>query len=208
MAEERLSSQVIVITGASSGFGKGMALRCAEAGAAVVLAARRGELLDELVRTCEERGGRALSVPTDVSEPEQVESLGRAALERFGRIDVWVNDAGGAALGLFDEVPLEEHLQVIRTDLFGVLVGSWVALRHFKARKKGVVINLASALGKVPAPYYASYTAAKYGVVGLSAALRQELSVAGLEDVHVCTVLPASHDTPFFEHAANSSRFP
>jgi short-subunit dehydrogenase len=92
---------------------------------------------------------------------------------------------------------------VIETDLLGTLYGSYFALRHFVARSSGTLINVASMLGKVPAPYYASYVAAKHGVVGLGAALRQEVAERELADVHVCTVLPTSMDTPFFDHAAN-----
>src|SRR6185369_8271348 len=118
-----MRGKVVVITGASSGFGKGAALRFAEEGASVVLAARRGDLLEALVRECESRGGRALAVPTDVGEPEEVERLARAAVEKFGRIDVWVNDAGVGALGPFERVPLELHEQVVKTDLLGTLYG-------------------------------------------------------------------------------------
>jgi short-subunit dehydrogenase len=107
-------------------------------------------------------------------------------------------------LGKFHEIPLEDHVRVIQTDLLGVIFGSYFAIQQFRNQQFGTLINVASALGKVPAPYYPSYTAAKYGVVGLSAALRQELNEDKLEDsIHVCTVMPMAHDTPFFDHAAN-----
>lgn len=207
MAKDTVGGKVVVITGASSGFGKGAAREFARGGAHVVLAARRGDLLNELARECEsigeENGVRALAVPTDVSNPEAVERLGETVLEEFGRFDVWVNDAGVAAIGRFEEVPLEDHLQVIMTDLVGTLCGSYVALREFRARGAGTLINISSELGKMPAPYYASYAAAKHGVLGLGRAIRQELLAHEVEGIKVCTVLPMAMDTPFFEHAAN-----
>src|SRR3954464_15459778 len=104
MAPSNLRGKVIVITGASSGFGKGAALRFAEEGASLVLAARRGELLDQLVSECESHGVKALAQPTDVSRREEVERLAAAAISRFGRIDAWVNDAGVGALGRFESI--------------------------------------------------------------------------------------------------------
>ena len=112
---------------------------------------------------------------TDVSDRAAVEELARRAIGRFGHFDVWINNAGVAAIGRFDEVPLEDHDKVIRTDLLGTIYGSHVALRHFREQGAGTLINVASVIGKIPAPLYASYTAAKFGVVGLSDALRQEL---------------------------------
>jgi short-subunit dehydrogenase len=176
MADKNYAEKVVVITGASSGFGRGTALKFAEAGASVVVAARRDDLLEGLAAECEACGGKALVVPTDVSIPDEVEELCNQALQTFGRIDVWVNNAGVGAIGRFDEVPLDVHLQLINTNLLGTISGSYFAMKHFRQQGAGVLINIASVIGKVPAPYYSSYAASKHGVVGLSAALRQELS--------------------------------
>jgi len=203
MAEQSLTGKVVVITGASSGFGKGAALKFASLGASVVLAARRDGLLGDIAGEVETSGGKALVVHTDVSHPEEVENLAEAAIKQFGRIDVWVNNAGGAALGVFEEIPLSDHVQVIETDLLGTLYGSYFALRQFKEQGNGTLINISSVIGKVPAPYFASYAAAKHGIVGLSGAIRQELAAQKFDDIHVCTVLPTSMDTPFFDHTAN-----
>jgi short-subunit dehydrogenase len=203
MANRDLNEKVVVITGASSGFGKGAAIKFTEAGASVVLAARRAQLLEELARECELRGGRTLTVPADVSKQEDVERLAQAAITGFGRIDIWVNNAGVGAVGRFEDVPLADHVQVIETDLFGTIYGSYFALRQFRAQRSGTLINIASVLGKIPSPYCSSYVAAKHGVVGLSGAIRQELQEEHLEEIHVCTVMPTSMDTPFFDHAAN-----
>jgi len=203
MAKQDLKGKVVVITGASSGFGKGTALELARAQAHLVLAARRSELLTELAHQCEEFGVQALALPTDVGDCRQVEELCDRALARFGRFDVWINNAGVGALGRFETVPLEDHVKVIETDLLGALYGSYFAYRQFLKQGEGVLINMASELGRHTAPYYASYTAAKHGVVGLCESLRQELDQGGIEKVHVCLVMPTAHDTPFFDHVAN-----
>jgi len=196
--------RVIVITGASSGIGKGAAREFARRGASIVLAARRENLLEQLAHECRLAGGRAVVRGTDVGNPNEVEDLAHAALTHFGGFDVWINDAGVGALGRFEEIPIEHHEQTIRTNLMGTIYGSRAALRHFRIREHGILINIASALGKLPAPYYAVYTASKCGIVGLSAALRQELREDRLDkQIRVCTVMPMAMDTPFFDHAAN-----
>jgi len=141
MQNPDLTGKVVVITGASSGFGRGAALRFAEAGAAVVLAARRGEVLRDLAREC---AGQAFAVPTDVSKRADVERLMQAALLRFGRVDVWINNAGVGALGHFERIPLDDHMQVICTDLMGTVCGSHVAYCYFLEQGSGIVINIAS----------------------------------------------------------------
>lgn len=202
MANEHLKGKIIVITGASSGFGKGAARKFAEAGVSVVLAARRDQLLQDLARECEQLGARSLAVPTDVTRPEDVQRLGEATLEKFGRIDVWINNAGAGAIGRFEDIPLADHIRVIETDLLGTLYGSYFAMRQFRRQDAGILINIASVIGKVPSPYFSSYAAAKHGVVGLSASLRQELEQQKVNTIRVCTILPTTFDTPFFEHAA------
>src|SRR4051794_40220298 len=138
--------KVIVITGASSGFGRGAALEFARRGSHVVLAARSAGTLDGLAKECNAVGGQALGVATDVSDRAAVENLARKATGRFGHFDVWINDAGVAAIGRFDTVPLEDHDQVIKTDLLGTIYGSHLALKHFRERGAGTLINVASAI--------------------------------------------------------------
>jgi short-subunit dehydrogenase len=195
--------RVVVITGASSGIGRATALRFAKNGDNVVVAARRKNLLKDLVDECEELGAEALAVETDVSDESSIEKLTKAATKKFGRIDVWINDAGIGAVGDFDQVKPEEHRRVIETNLNGTINGSWYALRQFKKQREGILINLSSVVGKVTQPYMSSYSASKHGVKALSACIRQELWLKDIEDIHVCTVFPQSVDTPFFENEAN-----
>jgi NAD(P)-dependent dehydrogenase (short-subunit alcohol dehydrogenase family) len=205
--KNEVNGRVVVITGASSGIGRATALRFAKAGDAVVVAARRKRVLNDLVDECERLGSTALAVETDVSNDSSVEKLANTAIKRFGRIDIWVNDAGVGAAGKFDEVPVDEHRRVIETNLNGTIYGSHAAMRQFRQQDHGVLINISSVLGKVTQPYMSSYCASKHGVRALSASVRQELWLDGQEDIHVCTVFPQSIDTPFFQHGANYSGY-
>ncbi|HJU06821.1 MAG TPA: SDR family NAD(P)-dependent oxidoreductase [Nitrospiraceae bacterium] len=198
---ERIQDKVVVITGASSGFGKGVAQKLSAQGAHVVLAARRTELIEELAR---EVGGQALAVTTDVSKASDVERLTQAAISKFGRIDVWINNAGVGTFGRFEEIPLADQVRLVNTNLIGVIHGSHFAMRQFRNQGHGTLINVASISGKIGTPYYASYSATKFGIVGLGQALNQELRLNDLdENIHVSTINPMPFDTPFWEHAAN-----
>jgi len=195
-----LSGKTVVITGASSGFGKGVAIKLAAAGANVVLAARRADLLEALAREC---GAHALAVPTDVTSDTSVEALCKAAIEKFGRIDVWINNAGVGAVGRFTDIPPADHKAVVEINLVGTINGSYYALRHFRQVGSGTLVNISSISGKAATGFYSSYSAAKFGVRGLGRALRAELHADGVKDIHICTVMPMPASTPFWIHAAN-----
>src|SRR5690348_7914892 len=149
-----LHGRVVVITGASSGFGRGSAIEFARRGASVVLAARRGQVLEDAARECAAEGARAVPVPTDVTREPDMEQLAQRAVSEFGGFDVWVNNAGAGAVGRFEDIPLPDHVKVIETDLLGCLYGSYFAMRHFRERGSGILINVASVIGKLPAPYF------------------------------------------------------
>ncbi|HZU22670.1 MAG TPA: SDR family NAD(P)-dependent oxidoreductase [Terriglobales bacterium] len=183
-------------------------LKFASEGADLVLGARRNKLLKQVAAECEKNGVRALTVECDVSDQDDVDALAEAALDEFGRFDVWVNNAGVAAYGEFDRVPMKEHEQVIETNLLGTMYGSYAALKHFYERGEGTLINISSFVGEASAPYHSSYVASKHAIRGLDMSLRQELEAKKLDSIHVCTVMPTSHDTPFFEHAANHTGKP
>jgi NAD(P)-dependent dehydrogenase (short-subunit alcohol dehydrogenase family) len=200
-SSQKNSGKVVVVTGASSGAGLAIALAFARTGARLVLAARREQPLAEVVDQCEQAGGSALAVPTDVSDAAAVQALAEAALNFGGRIDVWVNNAGVLAAGLFEETPVSVHDQVIRTNLMGYLHGAHAVLPYFKDQGYGVLINNISVGGYTPAPYAAGYTASKFGLRGLSQSIKGELYK--WPNIHVCDVYPAFLDTPGMQHAAN-----
>lgn len=121
-------------------------------GAYLVLAARREAALRETALECEELGGRAIVTPTDVSDPDAVEKLGRSAIDAFGRIDIWINNAGVLHVGRIDETPVRVLHRVIETDLYGCIHGSQVALRHFRREGRGVLINTSSVRASPDSP--------------------------------------------------------
>jgi short-subunit dehydrogenase len=200
-----LRNRTYVLVGASSGFGQGVALKLAAHGANVVLAARRQDLLESVAAEARSAGAAALVVPMDVSDPQDVRKLSDAAVSRFGRVDVWINFAGVAAIGRFWEIPLEDHARLIDVNLKGVIHASHAALRLFRAQGEGTLINLGSIESEVPLAYQASYAASKAGVRALGQAVNQELRLAGLGNVKVVTVEPWAVDTPLWRHAANYS---
>ncbi|WP_219419174.1 SDR family oxidoreductase [Pseudonocardia nigra] len=199
----RVRDSVVVVTGASSGIGRATALACAAHGAAVVLAARREDALQEVVHQCEAAGGSALAVPTDVTDADAVQGLARRAVEGFGRIDVWVNCAAVTAFAPFQEIPLGDFRRILDVNIMGYVHGARAALPYLRDQGKGVLIDVSSIVSAVPQPYTHAYSMTKAAVRVLGASLRQELWLDGATHVKVCTVLPATIDTPFFDHTAN-----
>jgi NADP-dependent 3-hydroxy acid dehydrogenase YdfG len=198
-----LQDKVVVITGASSGIGRATALEFAEQGAKLVLAGRDNEALQETKQECEAIGAEAIPVKCDVTQEDQVERLATRAEEAYGHIDVWVNNAGVSLFAKFDEAPSEDYRQVIETDFFGYVYGARSAISRFKAQGHGTLINVDSIEGITPKPYNSAYTAAKHAVRALASSVRMELALDGHDNIHICTVMPASVDTPLFAHAAN-----
>jgi short-subunit dehydrogenase len=197
----QISDSVIVITGASSGIGRAAALRLARLGATVIIASRRKDALERLAQSCERQGGKAIPIQADVRNEQSVKSLASKAIESFGRIDVWVNNAAVTLFARIEDAPIEDFRNVIETNFFGYVYGARAVLPYFREQGHGTLINMASVVGKAGQPYTSAYVASKHAIVGLSECLRMELQDA--PDIHVCTILPASIDTPLFQHAAN-----
>jgi NAD(P)-dependent dehydrogenase (short-subunit alcohol dehydrogenase family) len=199
----RINGSVIVITGASSGIGRATALHCAEQGAKVVIAARREDALEEVAVECREAGGAALAVGLEASDASSMHALAEAAIERFGQIDVWVNNAGAYAVGHFEDTPAETFDRILAVNLAGVVNGSREALAAFRTRERGVLVNVSSMVAGLAGPWVSAYATSKWGVRGFTHALHEELRDA--PDIHACVVRPAGIDTPIFRHAANYS---
>lgn len=198
----RIQDSVVVITGASSGIGRAAAQAFADGEATVVLAARREHALNDVARECETRGARALVVPTDVTDEEAVRALARRAVETYGRIDTWVNNAAVTLFSRFEEAPPEVFRRVFETNFFGTVHGARSVLPYFREQGKGVLINVSSVVSSAPQPYTSAYVSSKYAIRGFSECLRMELALDDV-DIEVVHLMPASIDTPLFQQAAN-----
>ncbi len=201
IALKPLDRQVIVITGASSGIGLATALAAAHERARLVVAARSKDTLEALVREIEANGAEAVAVQADVGMRAEVEGIARAAIERFGRIDTWINNAGVSVYGRLDEVSDEDSQRLFQTNFWGVVNGSLVALEHLR-RDGGALINVGSEVSEAVVPLQGMYTASKHAVKGFTDVLRIELEADGAP-VSVTLVQPTAVDTPFPEHAGN-----
>jgi NAD(P)-dependent dehydrogenase (short-subunit alcohol dehydrogenase family) len=197
----KLRGSVVVVTGASSGLGRAIALELARRGATLVLAARRADALEETAQLCRSAGSNALVVDTDVTRVDEVDALARKALDTYGRIDIWINNAGITLFSRLEDGPFEDHRRVIETNLFGSMHGARAVIPIFRRQHRGVLIDVGSVLSEVGHGFVPSYVISKFGIHGMSEALRIEL--ADEPDIHVCTVFPFSIDTPHFEVAAN-----
>jgi short-subunit dehydrogenase len=196
-----LEEAVVVITGASSGIGRAAALRLADRARGLALCARSEEALAEAAAECERRGTATLHRALDVSHEEAVEAFAAAIEERFGRIDVWVNNAGTIAYGPFEEIPSEVFRQVVETNLMGQVHGARAALSRFRRQGSGVLINMSSVWGRVSTPQVTPYIVSKNAVRAFSECLAGEL--VDDEEIHVATMVPQAVDTPIFEHSGN-----
>jgi short-subunit dehydrogenase len=195
-----IGDQVVVITGASQGIGRETALHLAVRGASVAIAARNEEALQELATQVERLGGQAEPVVTDVAEFDQVERLAQRAIERFGRIDTWVNNAAVSIYATVEQLEPDEMERLVRVNLLGQIYGSKAAIARMKPRRAGTIINVGSALSERAIPLQSAYVASKHGVRGFSEALRLELihEDAGID---VVLILPSSINTPLFNFA-------
>ena len=196
---KKLSDQVIVITGATSGIGLATARAAARQGARVVLSARNDDALRKLEAEIVSAGGRALAVTADVRKHEDVVRLADAAVGRFGDFDTWVNDAGGSIFGLIRDVPVEEERKLFEVNYWGVVYGSRIAADYMRSRG-GAIINLGSVASDRGFPLQAAYSASKHAVKAFTDTLRVELEKEGAP-ISVTLIKPTAIDTPFFRHA-------
>ena len=195
-----VSDQVVVIAGASTGIGRATALAFAAKGARVVCAARSVQALDTLVEQIRGRGGSAVAAPTDVADPAAVRALADLAERQYGRIDTWVNNAAVSVWGRVEDITDAEFDRVMRVNFLGQVHGVHAALPALRRAGGGVIIGVSSVEGVRAIPLHGPYTASKFALRALYDSLRMELAEEGAP-IAVTTILPASIDTPFFEHA-------
>jgi len=195
-----LSGKVVAVTGASSGIGEATALACARAGAAVALAARRVDRIQELAQRIVQEGGSAIAVQTDVGEEAQAGAFVREAHTELGRLDVLVNNAGVMLLGPIENAPTEEWRRMIHANVFGVLYCTHAALPLMREQGEGHIVNVSSVAGRVARLGSGVYNLTKFGIGAFSESLRQEcvplnIRVTLIEPGAVATELPM-HNRP------------
>ncbi len=185
-----LSGRVAIVTGGSRGLGKEMAEGLAEAGARLMLCARRREWLDKTVEEFKERGFNVRSMLCDVSKPEDVNAVVKETVKRFGRLDILVNNAGVSWGEMPEDMPLDKWQKVIEVNLTGCFLFAQVAGREMLKQKSGSIINIASIAGLTSSangPFYAGYVASKAGLIGLT----RELAASwGRRGIRVNAIAP------------------
>jgi len=186
MASTRFFEQAVIVTGASSGIGEALALRLADEGAWLALAARRADRLEAVAAACRQRGARALAIPTDVSDESACRALVCRSREEFGRIDMLVNNAGLSVVARLEDLhDLQLFRHVMGVNFYGALYCTFHALPHL-IESRGRLVNISSLGGKFAIPYNSAYVASKFALGGFSDSLRLEVARHGVSVTLVC----------------------
>jgi NADP-dependent 3-hydroxy acid dehydrogenase YdfG len=189
--------EVVAITGASAGVGRAAARAFGKLGASVGLLARGRDGLEAAKREVEEAGGRALVLPTDVADPQQVEAAASALEDAFGPIDVWVNNAMTSVFARFWEIEPDEYRRATEVTYLGVVHGTRSALRRMMPRDRGTIVQVGSALAYRGIPLQSAYCGAKHAIKGFTESLRTELMHEG-SNVRLTMVQMPALNTPQF----------
>ena len=186
MSEDTFREKTVVITGASSGIGRALALQLADEGTWLALAARDAQRLDSLAVECQQRGGKAIAIPTDVADESRCETLIRLTWETYGRIDMVINNAGMDVVSKLEDLP-DLHLfkQVVDVNFYGAVYCTYYALPFLK-KTSGRIVNISSLGGMMAIPFNTSYVASKFAMIGFSDSLRMELAGAGVSVTVIC----------------------
>jgi NADP-dependent 3-hydroxy acid dehydrogenase YdfG len=190
--KNNIEGKVIVITGASSGLGEASAKHLSEQGAIVILGARRIERIKSLAKEITDKGGKALAIKTDVTDIEQVKKLVKGAIEKYGRIDVMINNAGLMPQSLLESLKIDEWDRMIDVNIKGVLYGIAAALPYMKKQKMGHIINVASVAGHTISKGSVVYNATKHAVRVISEGLRKEVKPY---NIRTTIISPGAVDT-------------
>jgi 3-oxoacyl-[acyl-carrier protein] reductase len=195
LAAKRLRDLVAIITGAGQGIGRAFALRFAREGAHVVIADIQEGKADSVAQEVQDLGAIGVAIRTDVSSPESVKRLVDQTIERFGRVDVLINNAAIFAtvkMKPFEEITFEEWTRLMSVNLTGTFLCCQAIAPHMRERKTGRIINISSTTVLMGRPWYAHYVASKAGIVGLTRALASEL---GSDNITVNTIMPGATET-------------
>jgi NAD(P)-dependent dehydrogenase (short-subunit alcohol dehydrogenase family) len=194
----KLKNKVALISGASRGIGRSIALAFAEEGADVILVARNREHLENVATKIRETGRQALPISCDVSSAQQMQELATEVKKSFDHLDILVNNAGISKRSKFLDYDDETWFEVIRTNLYGVYLCTKAFLPMMQKAQGGRIINIASVAGKEPVPFNTAYGASKHGVLGLTKSLASELALSGFKAITVNAICPFFVDTDMF----------
>jgi len=197
-----LADQVVIITGASSGLGEATARRLARGGAKLVISARRAERLEALARELDPSGQRVLTIAADVTDTAGRRRLVDDALQKFGRIDALVNNAGYGTRGPVELVPVELIRRNFETNLFSLIALTQLVIPHLRARGSGRIINIGSVAGRIARPLSSIYDSTKHALEAITDGLRGELAPFGIA---VVLIRPGFILTEFVEAANRAS---
>jgi NADP-dependent 3-hydroxy acid dehydrogenase YdfG len=187
-----LAGKIALVTGASSGIGAAAAEVLASAGATVVVAARRVDRLEALVHQIESRGGKAFALPGDVTDEQTAQGLVTGTVSRFGRLDILVNSAGVIDSGGVENADMARYRRVVDINLLGSLYTCHAAIGPMRAQGGGDIINISSTAGRRAAALFNAYAASKFGLTGMTEAMRQEVGRYG---IRVCIIEPGATTT-------------
>ena len=177
-----LKDKVVLITGASSGFGEDSARQFAQEGCKVVLAARRLDRLQALAAEIQNAGGEALAIPVDLNEPAEIKVMVQTALDLYGKIDILFNNAGYGCVDWFEKLDPERNIEtIIKVNLIGTMLVTREILPHMLKRRNGHIINMSSIAGLIAPPLITTYSAGKYGVRAFTDGLRREVRPFGIK---------------------------
>jgi len=199
-------AKVIVITGASSGIGEATARMLAKKGHHIILVARREKKLKAIAKDINEAGGTAIVNISDVTSKEANEKIAQLAIEKFGRIDVWVNNAGVMPISEISKDRIDEWEQMVDTNLKGTLYGFHAALPQMHAQHSGHFINIASVFSHYLRSQFGVYAATKFGIWAASETLRQEEAIAK-SNVRVTVISPGIIDTELPKHIKDPASY-
>jgi short-subunit dehydrogenase len=197
-----LKGKVVLITGASSGFGADAAELFAREGASVILAARRINRLQDLAEKIQSQGGEALAIPVDISEQAEIDNLIQTVFEIYDRVDILFNNAGFGRLDFLENLSTHRDIEMqVAINLVGTIKVTQAVLPYMFRRRQGHIINMSSVAGYIAAPSYTIYAATKFGVRGFTEALRREVSPFGIK---VSGIYPGPAATEFGQHTGSA----